>query len=103
MIQSTESKPGEGMTLRTVSLQGTQLSASERRRLEFQRRFKASNPDLAASVDTAIERHRQAVEQGSQFDDPYRFRFESQSRFTPWLGDVFGYSAYDTEESKDGL
>lgn len=76
--------------MKTFSLQGIHLSASERRRLEFQRLLKATpNPDLAASVDASIERDRQAVEQATQ-DDPYRYRLESQTRGTPFLGDLFG-------------
>lgn len=83
MIHAVESMPGEGMTLRTVSLQGTQLTASERRRLAFQQQARASaNPDL----------HKQAprLHEAPQ-DDPYRYRLDYQSKGTPWLGDVFGH------------
>lgn len=78
--------------MRTVSFQGIQLSASERRRLQFQQQTRQAfpNPALAASVDAALERQREASEQGPQ-DDPYKFRLEYQSRGTPWVGDVFGY------------
>lgn len=90
MIHIVECKPCDGM--KTVSLQGTQLSASERRRLELQRRYKATpNPNLMQMVDDACAAADKLREEGTQGENPNKFRFESESRSAPFLGDVFGY------------
>ena len=90
MIHIVEGKPGDGM--KTVSLQGTQLSASERRRLELQRRYKATpNPNLMQMVDDGCAAADKLREEGKQGENPNKFRFESESRSSPFLGDVFGY------------
>lgn len=79
--------------MKTVSLQGTQLSASERRRLDLQRRYKATpNPNLLQMVDDACAAADKLREEGTQGENLNKFRFESESRGTPYLGDVFGYS-----------
>lgn len=78
--------------MKTVSLQGTQLSASERRRLDLQRRYKATpNPNLMQMVDEACAAADKLREEGKQGENPNKFRFESESRSSPFLGDVFGY------------
>jgi len=78
--------------LKTVSLQGTQLSASERRRLDLQRRYKATpNPNLMQMVDEACAAADKLREEGKQGENPNKFRFESESRSAPFVGDFFGY------------
>lgn len=90
MIHIVEVKPGDGM--KTVSLQGTQLSASERRRLELQRRYRATpNPNLMQMVDDGCAAADKLREEGTQGENPNKFRHDTTSRGTPFLGDVFGY------------
>lgn len=92
MIQATESKPGEGMTLRTVSFQGTQLTEAQRRRLAMQQQARPFlNTHLAQQVEETLAAVDKMREEGTQGENPNKFRFESESRGTPWLGDVFGY------------
>lgn len=77
--------------MRTVSLQGTQLSASERRSIELRRQVQASfiNPVLQAQVDQINTQLDQRKEQGAK---PERVWFvEVSEKGTPWLGDVFGF------------
>lgn len=76
---------------RFASFQGTQLSAAQRRLLEFQRRTRAAflNPVLSATVDDTIRALEERAKQPQ--DDPYRYRLETARRGTPWVGDAFGY------------
>lgn len=75
--------------MRTVSFQGSQLSASDRRRLALQQHVRSfMTPALQQQVHqtlAAVDRLRESPQ-----DDPYRFRLDYQSKGTPWLGDVFG-------------
>lgn len=90
MIHIVEGKPGYGM--KTVSFQGTQLSSSDRRRLAMQQQLKPFlNTHLAQQVDQTLEAVEKLREEGAQGENPNKFRFESESRGTPFLGDVFGY------------
>lgn len=72
--------------MKSVSFQGVQLSAGQRRTLalrqQVRRQFLA--PELEESVQLAL---RRAEEQG----DDRKFRLESVSRGTPWVGDCFGF------------
>ena len=78
--------------MKTVSFQGTQLSASQRRRLAMQQQAKPFlNTHLAQQVEQTLEAVEKLREEGTQGENPNKFRFESESRGTPWLGDVFGY------------
>lgn len=78
--------------MKTVSLQGTQLSASERRRLDLQRRYKATpNPNLMQMVDEACSAADKLREEGNQGENPNKFRHDTTSRGTPYVGDLFGY------------
>lgn len=78
--------------MKTVSLQGTQLSASERRRLDLQRRYKATpNPNLMQMVDDACAAADKLREEGKQGENPNKFRHDTTSRGTPYAGDLFGY------------
>ena len=78
--------------MKTVSLQATQLSASERRRLDLQRRYKATpNPNLMQMVDDACAAADKLREEGKQGENPNKFRHDTISRGTPYVGDLFGY------------
>lgn len=77
--------------MRTVSFQGTSLSASERRSIELRRQVQASfiNPVLQAQVDQTFELLDQRKEQGAK---PEKIWFHDyQTKGTPFLGDVFRY------------
>lgn len=78
--------------MRSVSLQGTQLSASERRSLELRQQVRASfiNPVLQAQVDLTVAKLDQRKEEGAK---PERVWFNDRTeKGTPFLGDVFGYT-----------
>ena len=78
--------------MKTVSFQGTQLSASERRRLAMQQQAKPFlNTHLAQQVEQTLEAVEKLREEGTQGENPNRFRHDTTSRGTPFLGDVFGY------------
>lgn len=77
--------------MRTVSFQGTQLSASERRSIELRRQVQATfiNPALQAQVDQTLAQLDQRKAQGAK---PERVWFNDKTeKGTPWLGDIFGY------------
>lgn len=76
---------------RTVSFQGTQLSASDRRRLAMQQLKPFLNTHLAQQVEQTLEAVEKLREEGKQGENPNKFRLEYESKGTPWLGDVFGY------------
>jgi hypothetical protein len=77
--------------MRTVSFQGVQLSESERRRLALQQQARSFlNTHLAQQVEQTLEAVDKLREEGTQGENPNKFRLESESRGTPWLGDVFG-------------
>lgn len=76
--------------MRTVSFQGAQLSANERRRLHQQQQVKAFiNPVIQQHVSIALER-LDTLRLDPQ-DDPYRYRLDYQAKGTPFLGDAFGF------------
>ena len=78
--------------MKTVSFQGTQLSASERRRLAMQQQAKPFlNTHLAQQVEQTLEAVEKLREEGTQGENPNKFRHATTSRGTPFLGDVFGY------------
>ncbi|ARS49001.1 hypothetical protein PSMEN_11605 [Ectopseudomonas mendocina] len=77
---------------RTVSFQGTQLSASDRRRLAMQQQLKPFlNTHLAQQVEQTLEAVEKLREEGTQGENPNKFRHDTTSRGTPYLGDLFGY------------
>jgi len=90
MIQMTESKPGEGMTLRTVSFQGTQLTSGQRRRLQEQQQARPFvNPVLQQQVNETLAALDARQSQGIK---PERQWFlERQERGTPCVADLFGF------------
>jgi len=90
MIQMTESKPGEGMTLRTVSFQGTQLTSGQRRRLQEQQQARAFvNPILQQQVNETLAALEARQSEGIK---PERQWFlERQERGTPCVADLFGF------------
>lgn len=91
MIKAIEQKPGEGMTLRTVSFQGTQLSASERRRLALQQQVKPFlNPHLSEQVNATLAAVEKLREEGNHGENPNKFRFHSETKSSPYVGDLFG-------------
>lgn len=76
---------------RTVSFQGTQLSANQRRQLAFQQQAKAAflNPSLQQMLDDSLADQERRKDLGIK---PERVWFvERNEKGTPWLGDVFGY------------
>ena len=77
--------------MRTVSFQGIQLSASERRSLELRRQVQASflNPALQAQVDKTFEQLDKRKEQGAKPEKIWVLDYSTKG--TPFLGDVFGY------------
>lgn len=78
--------------MRTVSFQGTQLSESQRRNLAMQQQARSfMNPHLAQQVDATILAVEKMREEGTRGENPNKFRLESESRGTPYLGDVFGH------------
>lgn len=92
MITVTEGKNGEGMTLRTVSLQGVQLSATQRLRADQQARLKASMSgglaQLVESVDKAMAQHKVSGVPAKPFK---QWQTIQNERGTLFLGDVFGF------------
>lgn len=78
--------------MRTVSFQGTQLSASQRRRLAMQQQAKPFlNTHLAQQVEQTLEAVDTLREEGTQGENPNKFRHDTTSRGTPYVGDLFGY------------
>lgn len=78
--------------MRMVSFQGTQLSASERRSLEFRQQVRSSfiNPVLQAQVDLTLANLDQRKEEGAK---PVRVWFPDRTeKGTPFVGDVFGFT-----------
>lgn len=91
MIQIAECKPGDCMTLRTVSFQGGQLSRSQRERLEQSRRVQASinTTVLQQQVTETFAAVEQLKEQGTK---PERQWFVViNERGTPCVADAFGF------------
>lgn len=86
MIQMATCKPGEGMTLRSVSHQGVQLSESQRRTLVLRQQVQATfmNDHLTAMVTEALVK--------SETAKPERIWFVDRTeKGTPFLGDAFGF------------
>lgn len=90
MIQIIESKPGEGMTLRTVSFQGTQLTSRQRRRLQQQQQARAFvNPVLQQQMNDTFAELDRRKQQGIK---PERQWFlDRQERGTPCVAEMFGF------------
>jgi len=78
--------------MRTVSFQGSQLTAGDRRRLAERQQVAAStflNPVLQNQLQVAIDRLEERKEQGVK---PEKFWFvERNESGTPFLGQPFGY------------
>ena len=77
--------------MKTVSFQGTQITAGQRRQLAFQQQTRAAflNPVLAESIDQTIQLLAERKEQGAK---PERVWFRDyESKGTPFVGDCFGY------------
>lgn len=75
---------------RVVSFQGAQLTPSERRRLEQQRRVRAfMSPHLQQQVEATLAKVDQL--RAESRDDPYRYRLEYHAKGTPVVGDAFGF------------
>lgn len=93
MIKSVNGIPGEGMTLRTLSFSGHDISASQRRALAFQQQIRAAflNPVLEQQLTDALAAVDRFKEQGGKYEHPNKFRHDYATKGTPWVGDVFGY------------
>ncbi|TBU73713.1 hypothetical protein [Phytopseudomonas daroniae] len=77
--------------MRTVSFQGIQLTAGQRRQHAFQQQAKASflSASLQQILDDSAAELAKRKEQGAK---PERIWFVDRiEKGTPWLGDVFGY------------
>lgn len=79
--------------MRTVSFQGTQLTAGQRRQMEQRQQAKPAflAPHLHQMLDDSAREIARMNEQGIQGENPNKFRFAYETKGTPWLGDVFGY------------
>ncbi|MCY1278773.1 hypothetical protein D9M68_226380 [compost metagenome] len=79
--------------MKTVSFQGTQLSAGQRRQLAFQQQAQQAflNSVLQQQMVEAEARLRAYQDAGGRGENPNKFKLEHQSKGTPWLGDVFGF------------
>lgn len=79
--------------MRTVSFQGIQLSAAQRRQLAFQQQARASilNPVLEHQLIEALAAADRVREQGGKYENPNKFSLDYATKGTPWLGDVFGH------------
>ncbi|EML1366961.1 hypothetical protein MW727_005882 [Pseudomonas aeruginosa] len=78
--------------MRTVSFQGSTLSASERRSLELRQRAMAavSQTVLQQQVAATLQALEQHKEQGGK---PERvWTTVTNEKGTPWVGDVFGWA-----------
>lgn len=77
--------------MKTVSFQGTQLSASERRRIEQQRQAK---PFLNTHLQQLVEEAHAAVDklaaEGNHGENPNQYRRQSETKSAPYVGDLFG-------------
>lgn len=77
--------------MKTVSFQGTQLSSTQRARLQFEQQTRARfmNSHLADQVQQTIAALDQRREQGAR---PEKVWFlESNQKFTQCFADVFGF------------
>lgn len=91
MISAVQGKPGDGMTFKTVSFQGTQLSAGQRRTLAFQQSMRTPflNPVLQASIDQTMVALDQRKEQGAK---PEKIWFlDRQESGTTSVAEWMGY------------
>lgn len=79
--------------MKTVSFQGTQLSAGQRRQIEAQQRLSGAflNPHLRQVVDQGIAELERQKAAGVTPSDDHKYRLDYATKGTPWLGDVFGY------------
>ncbi|OLU30706.1 hypothetical protein BVH03_09455 [Pseudomonas sp. PA15(2017)] len=91
--------------MRTVSFQGTQLTAGQRRQMEQRQQAKPAflAPHLQQMLDDSAREIARMKEQGTQGENPNKFKLDYQVKGTPWLGDVFGFATYETEESNHGI
>jgi len=77
--------------MRTVSFQGIQLSAGQRRQQQFQQQVRANflSSSLQQIVDDSLAEIAKRKCDGVK---PERIWFVDRiEKGTPWLGDVFGY------------
>ena len=80
--------------MRTVSFQGTQLTAGQKLRLQQQQHVKAfMNPVLAEQVTSALAHVEILREQCAKpWVDPYKFNIvEHKSQGTPSMAEWMGY------------
>jgi hypothetical protein len=79
--------------MRTVSQQGLQLSAAQRRQLAFQQQTRAAflNPVLEQQLADALAAADRFKEQGGKYENPNKYHVESTAKGTPWVGDCFGF------------
>ncbi|MGL4317338.1 MAG: hypothetical protein ACRCTL_12090 [Pseudomonas sp.] len=79
--------------MRTVSFQGGQLTAGQRRQLAFQQQTRAAflSPVLEQQLTDALAAADRFKEQGGKYDDPNKFRHDYATKGTPWVGDCFGF------------
>ena len=79
--------------MRTVSHQGLQLSASQRRQLAFQQQSRAAflNPVFQQQLDEALANLDRLQAQGLKAENPNKYSLDYQTKGTPWCGDVFGF------------
>lgn len=79
--------------MKTVSFQGTQLTAGQRRSMAFQQQTRAAflNPVLQQQVDQAMAEMDRRKAQGLKAENPNKYTLDYATKGTPWLGDVFGF------------
>lgn len=79
--------------MRTVSLQGVQLSATQRLRTDQQARLQASMSgglaQLTDAIDKAMADHKRTA--SAPYKPEKQWHTVSNEHGTPWLGDVFGF------------
>ena len=80
--------------MRTVSLQGLQVSNVERAKLQQQAALRNSMftgglRELVDSVDAAMAEHKRTA--AAPFKPERQWFLVSNEHGTPWLGDVFGF------------
>lgn len=73
--------------LKTVSLQGVQLTKNQKRHLEEQKRVKFLNSTLTSLVDQALSNLQNHKDQGGKALKPWQLDFVKTG--TPYLGDAF--------------
>jgi hypothetical protein len=79
--------------VRTVSFQGAQLTAGQRRTLEQQKRLKPAflGDHLQQMLDDTFAKLEALKAQDAVPENPNKYSHDYSRKGTPWLGDVFGY------------